>query len=404
MIPLAPNFTKKEEICPVDNTKKKLFEHKITLGKDINGNLLRKSFYSNKSKTDARRKAEKYKAQYELELLCGGEPVKPKVLFKDWAPKCLELYKKPYVKGSTYNGTYLTPVTKHLIPYFGNLPISEIRPIQIQEYINQMSKKYAPETVKKDFTILSFILQHAVENGLCQANPALRSIRIPKIERVDRMAYTQEEYDKAYAFAKDHPDGLPIMLMMETGISRSELLGLRWEDIDTKNKVLHIRQGLVAYQDLEEKTWVIEADGLKNDYRRRDIPLTDDDLIEHLKKKPRTIYVKYKGASCEEAVKPEFVFHSPEGLPYQPNNWSNRVFFPFMRDLLKAHPELPSLSPHELRHTRATLWIAQGIDPYMVARLLGHSDVKMLAKVYDHTTVDTLREAITSTKKKKEVG
>ena len=103
-------------------------------------------------------------------------------------------------------------------------------------------------------------------------------------------------------------------------------------------------------------------------------------------------------------MKPEFVFHSPEGLPYQPNNWSNRVFFPFMRDLLKAHPELPSLSPHELRHTRATLWIAQGIDPYMVARLLGHSDVKMLAKVYDHTTVDTLREAITSTKKKKEVG
>ena len=40
----------------------------------------------------------------------------------------------------------------------------------------------------------------------------------------------------------------------------------------------------------------------------------------------------------------------------------------------------------------------------MVARLLGHSDVKMLTKVYDHTTVDTLREAITSTKKKEEVG
>ena len=113
------------------STKKKLFEHKITLGKDINGNLLRKSFYSSKSRTDAKRKAEKYKAQYELELLCGGEPAKPKVLFKDWAPKCLELYKKPYVKGSTYNGTYLTPVTKHLIPYFGKLPINEIRPIQM---------------------------------------------------------------------------------------------------------------------------------------------------------------------------------------------------------------------------------------------------------------------------------
>lgn len=63
--------------------KKKRYEHKITLGKDINGNLLRKSFYSTKSKADAKRKAEKFKAQYELNLLCGGEPIRPKVLFRD---------------------------------------------------------------------------------------------------------------------------------------------------------------------------------------------------------------------------------------------------------------------------------------------------------------------------------
>lgn len=180
--------------------------------------------------------------------------------------------------------------------------------------------------------------------------------------------------------------------MLETGISRSELLGLRWEDIDIENRVLHIRQGLVAYQDLDEKTWVMEASGLKNSYRRRGIPLVDDTLVERLRAKPRIIRVKSRGRNAEKEVETEFVFHSPEGLPYQPNNWSNRVFFPFMRELVRVHPELPMLSPHELRHTRATLWIAQGIEPYMVARLLGHCDVKMLAKVYDHTTVDTLRD------------
>ena len=334
-----------------------------------------------------------------MELLCGGEPVRSKVLFRDWAPKCLELYKKPYVKGSTYNGTYLTPVQKHLIPCFGKMAVDEIKPIQIQEYVNQQARKYAPETVKKDFTILSFILQHAVENGLCSINPALKSIRISRVERADKTAYTQEEYEKAYEFAKTHPNGLPIMLMLETGISRSELLGLRWEDIDTENRVLHIRQGLVAYQDLDERTWVMEASGLKNAYRRRDVPLVDDTLVARLKAMSRKIWVKRRGEPCQTMVEPEFVFHSPEGLPYQPNNWSNRVFFPFMRDLIQTYPELPSLTPHELRHTRATLWIAQGISPLMVARLLGHCDVKMLAKVYDHTTVDTLREAITSTKK-----
>lgn len=57
--------------------KKKYYEHKITLGKTITGETIRKSFYSSKSKSDAKRKAEKYRAAYELELLCGGnEPVR----------------------------------------------------------------------------------------------------------------------------------------------------------------------------------------------------------------------------------------------------------------------------------------------------------------------------------------
>ena len=122
--------------------------------------------------------------------------------------------------------------------------------------------------------------------------------------------------------------------------------------------------------------------------------LVESELLARLKAMPRSVRVKQRGSDGEEVVHPEFVFHSPEGKPYQPNNWSNRVFFPFMRDLNKVQPELPSLTPHELRHTRATLWLAQGISPLMVAKLLGHSDVKMLAKVYDHTTVETLREAI----------
>ena len=54
-------------------TTERPYEYKISLGKDINGKLIRKSFYSPKSKADAKRKAEKYKARYELELLCGGQ-------------------------------------------------------------------------------------------------------------------------------------------------------------------------------------------------------------------------------------------------------------------------------------------------------------------------------------------
>ena len=80
----------------------------------------------------------------------------------------------------------------------------------------------------------------------------------------------------------------------------------------------------------------------------------------------------------KRAVLTKQIFYSPQRKLYQPNNWENCVYHWFPRALHKAHPEVPEVSPHELRHTRATLWIAQGMDLYMAARLLGHRDLKML--------------------------
>ena len=184
------------------------------------------------------------------------------------------------------------------------------------------------------------------------------------------------------------------MLMLETGVSRSELLGLRWEDIDTENRCIHITQGLVVYHDADEDKQVMSSTGLKNKFRKRAVPITDDALWLSLTQAERTVKVG------NTVIQTEHIIHSPKGKPYNPNNWANRVFRPFMQRLHKEHPDIPVLSPHELRHTRATLWIAQGIDPYMVARLLGHSDLKMLTKIYDHTSTETLRKALEAAAKK----
>lgn len=375
----------------------KRYEYKITLGRDWQGKLIRKSFYSTKSRADAKRKAERYRANYEVSLLCGGEAQRKQVLFNEWAIEALEKYKKIYVKGNTYNGTYLQPVQNHLIPHFGNVPLDNILPIHVQEYVNQATKTYKPETVKKDIAVLSFIMQHALENGLCKSNPVTKSIRLPKIERADKAAYTQEQYDIAYEFAKNYSDGLSIMLLLETGISRSELLGLTWDDFDPERGIIHIRQGLVSYKDADEGCITV-SDGLKNEYRRRSIPIVEPELLKRLREKPKRI--TYTVGNEKVSVDTTHIFHSPEGKPYQPNNWNNRVFLRYMNALVKAYPEIPKLSAHELRHTRATLWIAQGVSPMMTARLLGHSDLKMLMRIYDHTDVETLRNAIISAGKK----
>ena len=71
-----------------------------------------------------------------------------------------------------------------------------------------------------------------------------------------------------------------------------------------------------------------------------------------------------------------------------------------MKALVKAHPEIPPLTPHELRHTRATLWSAQGVPQHLIANLLGHCDTRMLERVYNHTTTDTLRQALVAVQTK----
>ena len=383
----------------MSETKKKRYEYKINLGKTWKGDIIRKSFYSTKSKADARRKAEKYRAKYELELLCGSDIEKGRTLFKNFAIPCIERHKKPFVKGNTYGNLYYHPVTSRLIPFFGEAALEDILPIHVQDYVNKMAKKYKPETIKKDITVLSFIMQNAVDNGLCRNNPVAKSVHLPKVERAEKAVYTQAQYNVVYEFAKNHPNGLAIMVLMETGVTRSELLGLTWDDFDAENGVLHINQGLVSYRDVDEG-WVTEADGLKNEYRHRSIPIVEPELLKRLREKPQRITLhpnRYK-PEITEIVDTKFIFHSPQGKPYQPNNWNNRVFLPFMKDLKKAHPEIPKLSAHCLRHVRASRWIADGMSPYLAAKLLGHTDLKMLLKIYDHTDVDTLRKALEDTR------
>ena len=255
---------------------------------------------------------------------------------------------------------------KQAIAASQQLDVHRVKTYTVESWLKLWYETY--ERPKSDFST-------AVDNQLCSRSPMTKSIKLPRDEtRVEKRAFTQEQYNMAYQFAKEWEDGLSIMVMLETGVSRSELLGLRWSDLDEENQCIQIREGLVVYHSVEQDKQVMEKSGLKNKFRRRSIPITDDDLWERLLQAPRTVTMGKRTILTEE------IFHSPEGKPYQPNNWENRVFRRFMRELRTIHPEIPALSPHELRHTRATLWIAQGMDPYMAARLLGHSDLKMLTK------------------------
>lgn len=375
------------------NRKDGLYEVKITLGKRLDGSLIRKSFYSSKSKSDAQKQAEQFQIDLAVAERTGEAFITKNQSFAAWAEHWLSSYKLGKVKGNTFLGTYQNPIEKHLIPYFGATALSDIHPADIQDFFNEKGRTYSLETLKKFRMCLHKIFETAVENELCRKNPVTKSITlVSQKQSAVKKVFTLEQYQKIDRFAVEQ-HAIDILVLLRTGISRSELLGLRWEDFDEKESVLYIRHGLVQYKDPMTEQWTLDAKGLKNEYRSRPIPI-DAELSELLRLKPHFVGLGRAGTSFYREVPTDFIFPSASGGPISPTNWSKRRYAPFMNLFLSENPDIPFLTPHELRHTRATLWKDAGIDLFSIAKLMGHADLNMLSKRYAHNTIDSLKRAL----------
>lgn len=369
---------------------KKLFEAKMKIGTDEFGKEIRRSFYSTKSKKAAKEKGMKYIEEMAIRNVTGQPAPDCKIKFKSLAKEYLEIYKKVQVKGNTYVGTYRIPVTKYLIPEFGQRDIDNIRSTKIQKYINELARHLSKETIRKILNCLRAIFLIAYNDRWITRDPRDWKFQIPKTKPPrKKRVYSQEQYDRVLDFARTHPKGLSVMTLLKTGISRSELLGLKPENLlDTKELV--IVQGTTEIWDPENKHMNLSNEGLKTKYRPRTIPI-DTELYEALKHKPRKIIVHQKNGERKE-VTPEFLFHSPEGRAYRPSNWYHREYLAFMRDMHKANPDIPILNPHELRHTRATLLNNRNINAVTLNHIFGWRGEGMLETTYAHYDPEKARK------------
>lgn len=346
-----------------------MYEVKITVGHDFNGKLIRKSFYSSISKADAKAKAEQYKIDHAVQEITGKLPEPDVMTFETWARKWLETYKKGVVKEHTYNFTYKSNVEKYLIPFFRKAHISNIQQIDIQRYFNQVNNNGEPlskSTLDKQKMILKSIFDAAVDNDLCYKNP-VKNIKFQKVaDIVKRRAYTQEQAQLCEDYAKEHGRE-DIVIMLNTGVRRGELLGLKWRDIDFKEKIIHIERAVTKI-----KGGVI-IDKPKTETSIRTIPVSDNFLIylKQFQKSPETFVIGGKDT------------------PFSISTFAD-CFKSFM-EKMSSETGLPILSPHELRHTYGTTLREKGIDIYTIQKVIGHSDISVTAGIYVHNDIDVLR-------------
>jgi len=203
---------------------------------------------------------------------------------------------------------------------------------------------------------LHSIFETGIENNHCIRNPVTSTIRIwSKVPNLTKKSWNQEQFDLAYKFALSRQDGLPILVLMETAISRSELLGLTWKDFDYENRVLQISGGIIGCKDADTGKWELERSSLKNHFRHRIVPVSNI-TAERIDNLPRKITLPDKSQRL-----PSLIFCNSLGKAKEPDNWYKREFKPFMNELHVEFSDIPILTTHELRHTRATLLNYQGV-------------------------------------------
>lgn len=359
-----------------------LYEVKITIDHNFDGTPIRKSFYSKISKADAKAKAEQYKIDLAVHDITGEHIIEPNaVTFENWAKKVLDSLKGT-VKDSSYNLTYKNSIVNHLIPYFGKRKLSDIKQIDVQNYFKKKGTDLTVETLKKHKMSLNKIFEMAVINDICIKNPCIDIKLNSEKKSMPKQTYTKEQCELILDYSKSHRFGLGVNIMLEYGISRSELLGIMWDDIDFENKILHIERGVTDVQNVKSGKMEVTIGEPKNDFRRRAIPLKEA-TIELLK---------------SHLNNSQFVISNANNNVCSPRTWSRRHYAVFMRDMrehyLKQGVDIPILNPHELRHTRATIWVNDGENLFAVADILGHSDLKMLRKRYAHADTESVRKLL----------
>ena len=336
------------------------YEVQKVIGHTIDGKPIRKSFYG-KTKGEANAKYDKW-----VEQQARGETLTRTTSLSDWAIKWAEIYKEPNVSSATYKTTYLYAIESYIIPYFRSTKISDIRKSDIQKFFRD-NKNKSSAVLKKVKLVLNQIFEDAIDDGLCHINPC-RGVKLGKEKRVvEKQVYSSKEVAKILDYAKTHKYGIDIAILLNTGVRRGELLGLRWEDFDFKECILKIERAVKANGTLGDP---------KSEAGKREIPF--DKYLKEFLLPMRSI---------------GFVIKNSTGGFMQPNNWDHRRYKQFM-DSASAELSIPRLSAHELRHTYGTLLRERGVDIYTIQKVMGHSDIRVTADRYVHNDIDTLKKAL----------
>lgn len=284
---------------------------------------------------------------------------------------------KSTVKLTTY-ASYEMMATRIIIPYFEtlNIKLKELTTEDIQEFYSAQLERVSANTVIHYHAVIHRALKYAVKIKTIQSNPAV-NVERPRKEKFIGSFYDKKEINTLFDIIQGHPLEVAIKLAAFYGLRREEIIGLKWTAIDFENNTLTI-QHTVTECNLDGKHIEVASDTAKTDSSLRTMPLVTN-FREMLlaKKEKQEHYRKLCGRSyCKEYL--DYIFVNEMG-----ERWKPRYLSDGFKRILEQNG-LRRIRFHDLRHTCASLLLANNVPMKKIQEWLGHSDFSTTANIYAH--------------------
>ena len=272
----------------------------------------------------------------------------------------------------------------HIKAGLGGLSLDQVDRDDVAAWLESLASggQLSRQSIVACRMVLRAAMADAVDEGLMRRSPAAR-VAVPKLVvkgglQREQPAWGEEEITRFIAAADDHRWAAGLRLAVLYGLRRSELIALRWDDIDLDAGTVRIDEGLIEVRGVA--TW---TEG-KSARSRRLIPM-DSTMRKHFRARRAAQLREQAAAASWEAN--DLVFTTFSGACVQPR------FFDRELERVIVAAGVPRLTSHGLRHTAATHMVRQATDLgelRAVADILGHSP-EMLLRVYAHTLPESLR-------------
>ena len=302
------------------------------------------------------------------------------ILFTAFLLDWLEMTKKN-VEETTY-GAYAMGIKSKIIPYFEEqhpgLALQDVTPKHIQDYYTYelTVRGVSANTVIHRHANIRKALQYAFKLGLIDSNPADR-IERPKKEKFVGSVYEEDELNRLFEIVKGDPIELGVILGAFYGLRRSEAVGLKWDAIDFNRGTLTIKR-TVTEATIDGTMKIIEQDSAKTKSSLRTLPLVGSFRDYFQKVKEAQELNKKVCGNCYNYDYDGYVFVNELGERMRPNYLTE--YFP---KYIAKHG-MPKMRFHDLRHSCASLLLANGVPLKQIQEWLGHSDFSTTANIYAH--------------------